>query len=216
MRQNSPVISEIIEHVSEFGQSEHGGAFTTGCSWVGGLQSTCHFFIIGIAVPCGRLGWCKLRFGRRSLSSSSFLNKGWFSFAADSSMKSALETYDAHAADAHTDWFLLVDWVFLLFFILELVVVILAMSGSRSLVRRDFIYLFVDAVVVFVGVLEVVFTLCGITSSFLKNFRLLKLVRLGDLPHTLKNANFCGKLTRMISALTHSVENLFWGCCALC
>ena len=101
------------------------------------------------------------------------------------------------------------------FFILELVVVILAMKGSRSLVRRDFIYLFVDAVVVFFGVLEVVFTLCGITSSFLKNFRLLKLMRLGELPHTLKNANFCGKLTRMISALTHSVENLFWGCVLL-
>ena len=121
------------------------------------------------------------------------LNVGWVAFVTDMSMKNALRTYDSHAAVANSDWVLVVDVAFLLCFILELVVMILARLASRDCVHRDMQYLLMDAFVVFVGALEVVLTLCGITSTFIRNLRLLKIGRLWDLCHSLKHVRFFAK-----------------------
>merc|ERR1719383_1453793 len=138
------------------------------------------------------------------------LNIGWVFYITDVSMQNALLTYDGQATSATSGW-VVVDGTFLLLFILELVVRTLAASASREMMHSDLLYLLVDASVVFVSALHVVFTLCGITSGFIANLRLLKTVRLYGLCHALKHVRLFAKLTRMISALAHSGEDLFWG-----
>ena len=139
------------------------------------------------------------------------LNVGWFFFAADVSMKNALLTYDGHATHFLLDWIPRVDSVFLGFFLLEFLVKILAIFSSREFMHFELRYLFVDAVVLIVGGVEIVLSLFDISSSIIRNLRLLKIARLTELFHDLKRVRFFAKMTRMIWALAYSGEDLFWG-----
>ena len=85
------------------------------------------------------------------------------------------------------------------------------MFSSREFMLRDLRYLFVDAVVLIVGGVEIVLSLFGVSSSIIRNLRLLKIARLTKLFYALKRVRFFTKMTRMISALVYSGEDLFWG-----
>ena len=139
------------------------------------------------------------------------LNVVWFSFVADASMQEALQTYDGHTTDEISSWVVVVDGVFLLLFVIELVVRILAVSASGEMMHRDLRYFLVDRFIVLVSALEIVFTHGSKTSSFIRNLRLLKLVRFCELQHHLKHIGFFGKFVRIMSACVHSAEDLFWG-----
>lgn len=208
---NAVLKVKMIEHMSELeqSQSQHDSLCGGVLCWVEAVASAAvgHHLVSGSSWTVWLVQTTPWQAFFVLLT---ILNIGWVFYITDVSMQNALLTYDGQATSSTSGW-VVVDGTFLLLFILELVVRTLAASASSELMHSDLLYLLVDASVVFVSALHVVFTLCGITSGFIANLRLLKTVRLYGLCHALKHVRLFAKLTRMISALAHSGEDLFWG-----